>query len=77
MRKFILSAVVAVAAVLSFAAPSQAAGPYGGGYGHGWGGHHRHVSHYYGHHHRHCHWKKIKRYDKWGHVVIKRVRVCR
>ena len=67
MRKFILSAVVAIAAALSFAAPSQAAGPYGGSYGHGWDGHH----------HRHCHWKKIKRYNKWGHVVIKRVRVCR
>lgn len=78
MRRFILSAVVATVAALSFAAPSQAGGFYFGiGGGHGWGGHHGgYVSHYYGHH-RHCFWKKIKRYNKWGHRVVKRVKVCR
>ena len=78
MRKFLMSAVVATVAAVSFAAPSQAGSFYfgiGGG-GHGWGGHHGHVSHYYGHH-RHCFWKKIKRYNKWGELVIKRVKVCR
>lgn len=79
MRKFILSAVVATVAAVSFAAPSQAGGFYfgfGGGHGHGWGGHHGgYVSHYYGH--NHCFWKKIKRYNKWGHLVVKRVKVCR
>ena len=78
MRKFIVSATVALVAAVSFAAPSQAGGLYidiGGG--HGWGGHHHgYVSDYYGHH-RHCHWKKIKRYNKWGELVIKRVKVCR
>ena len=74
MRRFILSAVVATVAALSFAAPSQAGGFY---FGIGWGGHHGgYVSHYYGHH-RHCFWKKIKRYNKWGHRVVKRVKVCR
>ena len=79
MRKFLISAVVATVAAVSFAAPSQAGSFYfgiGGG-GHGWGGHHGgYVSHYYGHH-RHCFWKKIKRYNKWGHLVVKRVKVCR
>ena len=77
MRKFIMSAVVATVAAVSFAAPSQAGGFYFGiGGGHGWGGHHGHASHYYGHH-RHCFWKKIKRYNKWGHLVVKHVKVCR
>ena len=77
MRKFIMSAVVATVAAVSFAAPSQAGGFYFGiGGGPGWGGHHGYVSHYYGHH-RHCFWKKIKRYNKWGHLVVKRVKVCR
>jgi len=71
MRKIVLSAVVATVAALSFAAPSQA-GSFYIGFGHGWGGHHHgYVSHYYGH--RHCFWKKVKRYNKWGHVVFKRV----
>lgn len=75
MRKFVMSAVVATIAAVSFAAPSQAG--FYIGFGHGWGGHHHgYVTHYYGHH-RHCFWKKIKRYNKWGHVVYKRVKVCR
>lgn len=77
MRKFLMSAVVATIAAVSFAAPSQAGGFYFGfGGDHGWGGHHRgYVTHYYGHH-RHCFWKKIKRYDKWGNLIVKRVKVC-
>ncbi|WP_421579913.1 hypothetical protein [Shinella sp. M31] len=78
MRKFLLSAVIATLAAVSFAAPSQAGGFYVGfGGHHGWGGHHGgYVSHDYGHR-RHCFWKKIKRYDYWGNLVIKRVKVCR
>ena len=77
MRKFLMSAVVATVAAVSFAAPSQAGGFYFGFGGHGWGGHHGgYVSHYYGHH-RHCFWKKIKRYDHWGNLIVKRVKVCR
>jgi len=78
MRKFLMSAVVATLAAVSFAAPSQAGGFYFGVGGHGWGHHNRHhgYSHSYGHH-RHCFWKKVKRYDKWGHVVFRSVKVCR
>jgi hypothetical protein len=75
MRKFLMSAVIATVAAVSFAAPSQAGGFYFGVGGHGWG-HHHGYSHYHGHH-RHCFWKKVKRYNKWGHVVFRTVRVCR
>ncbi|WLR92093.1 hypothetical protein [Shinella zoogloeoides] len=85
MRKIMLSAVVATVAALSFAAPSQAGGfSIGFGHGHGgwdhggWGhghGHGAHVTVYddYGYD---CFWKKVKRYDKWGNLVIKKIRIC-
>lgn len=58
--------------------PSQAGGFYFGfGGDHRWGVHHRgYVTHYYGHQ-RHSFWKKIKRYDKWGNLIVKRVKICR
>jgi hypothetical protein len=58
MRKFIVSAAVAVIAAVSFAAPSQA-GYYSYGY------------------QPHCFVKKIKSYDYYGNVFVKRIKVCR
>ncbi|MCR6500720.1 hypothetical protein MUO32_16850 [Shinella sp. CPCC 101442] len=34
-----------------------------------------HVTHYYGHKPK-CFWKKIKKYDYYGNLVIKKVKVC-
>jgi hypothetical protein len=58
MRKFIVSATVALVAAVSFAAPSQA-GYYSYGY------------------EQHCFIKKVKSYDYYGNVFIKKIRVCR
>ncbi|HTO32539.1 MAG TPA: hypothetical protein VL202_15380 [Pararhizobium sp.] len=89
MRKFIISATVAIVAAVSFAAPSQA-----GGFSIGFGGHGHHGHH--GHHHGgnfsvgfydggyygggyyepSCFIKKVKRWDKWGNLHIKKIRVC-
>ncbi|MCJ8054331.1 hypothetical protein GB928_009190 [Shinella curvata] len=33
------------------------------------------VTHYYGHKPK-CFWKKIKKYDYYGNLVIKKVKVC-
>nr|WP_298098424.1 hypothetical protein [uncultured Shinella sp.] len=86
MRKIMLSAVVATVAAFSFAAPSQAGGlsigfDFGGG--HGWGhGHHGHgwghsqVTFYDDDYGYDCFWKKVKQYDKWGNLIIRKVRVC-
>ncbi len=86
MRKIMLSAVVATVAALSFAAPSQAGGlsigfDFGGGHGwghnkhgHGWG--HSQVTFYDDDYGYDCFWKKVKHYDKWGNLIIKKVRVC-
>ena len=57
MRKFIVSATVALVAAVSFAAPSQAG--------------------YYGYDYQPtCFIKKIKSYDYYGNVIIKRIKVC-
>ena len=58
MRKFIVSATVALVAAVSFAVPSQA-GYYSYGY------------------EQHCFIKKVKSYDYYGNVFIKKIRVCR
>jgi hypothetical protein len=58
MRKFIVSATVALVAAVSFAAPSRAG--------------------YYSYDYQpYCFVKKIKSYDYYGNVVIKRIKVCR
>lgn len=33
------------------------------------------ATHYYGHKPK-CFWKKIKKYDYYGNVVIKKIKVC-
>ncbi|MBP1857931.1 hypothetical protein [Rhizobium herbae] len=81
MRKLIIASIVAAGAALSFAAPSVAGGYYGGGY---YGGGYDNVDHYYGHkrHYKrsyyepHCWIKKIRKYDYYGNLVVKRIRVC-
>jgi hypothetical protein len=61
MRKIVLSAAIATVAALSFAAPSQA-----GGYGYN-----------NGYHQQYCFIKKIKSYDYYGNLVIKKIRICK
>jgi hypothetical protein len=58
MRKFIVSATIALVAAVSFAAPSQAG--------------------YYSYGHKpHCFIKKVKSYDYYGNVIIKKIKVCK
>lgn len=85
MRKILISAAVATVTALSFAAPTQAGdfsvgfgfghGRWGHGHGHGWGnGGYVTVYDDDGYD---CFWKKVKRYDRWGNPVIRKVRICR
>ncbi|MGJ7039771.1 hypothetical protein J2Y63_003029 [Shinella sp. BE166] len=74
MRNIILSAAIAVFSFGAFAAPSLAGiMPDAAGL--------RSISlvepvtHYYGHKPK-CFWKKIKKYDYYGNLVIKKVKVC-
>ena len=85
MRTLIIACIVAVSTALSFAAPSQAGGYYGGGNDGYYGGGYSQVDHYYGHKRRHykrtyyepnCWIKKIRKYDHYGNLVVKRIRVC-
>ena len=79
MKKFIIAAVTAVVATVSLSSVAEA----------GWRRHHG----WYGHHHNrfwgprivirpvvyndYCFVKKVRRYDDWGNLYIKRVRICR
>jgi len=79
MKKFIIATVAAVVATVSLSSVAEA----GWRRHHGWHGHHnfRHwgprivirpvVYDDY------CFVKKVRRYDDWGNLYIKRVRICR
>lgn len=85
MRKFIISAAVATIAAISFAAPSQAGGH---GHRHHHGHHHGGFSigfyntgyygGYYGgdYYEPSCYIKKVKRWDRWGNLHIRRIKIC-
>ena len=76
MKKFIIGAAAALIATVSLSATAEA--------GHRWRHHGWHHGHHYGHkiwiggHHHgdYCFVKKIRRYDDWGNMYVKRVRVC-
>ena len=77
MKKFILAASAVLVAAVSLASAAEAGGKWKHGHNrHGW-----HNRHHWGVVIRHdyddyCFVKKIKRYDDWGNVYIKRVRIC-
>ncbi|MDO9414955.1 hypothetical protein [Pararhizobium sp.] len=92
MRKFILSAIVATVATVTFAAPSQAGGysfgfgngngyvtvgGYDNDYGHGYG-HKKHYKKHYqnDYYQQECFFKKVKRWDSYGNPVWKKIKVC-
>ena len=76
MKKFIIGATAALVATVSLASTADA----------GWRWKHRH--HGWRHHnhwgvvvvapsyHDYCFVKRVKRYDDWGNVYIKKVRIC-
>lgn len=80
MKNYIIGAAAALIATVSLASAAEA----------GWKWKHKHHhGHHHGHHWKHKIWiggghhygdycfiKKIKRYDDWGNVYIKKVRVC-
>jgi hypothetical protein len=77
MQKFIIGALAALVATVSLASTAEAGWRYKHR-GHGWGHRHhgfvvvapRYVYRDY------CFVKKVKRYDDWGNVYIKRIRIC-
>jgi hypothetical protein len=78
MKKFIIGSLAALVATVSLASVAEAGWKYKHGHRHGWHnrhhGHHKFYPSYYGG--DYCFVKKIKRYDDWGNVYIKRVRIC-
>jgi hypothetical protein len=77
MKKFAIAALTAIVATVSLSTVAEA--------GWRWRHHHRWHGHHHGrifiaprvvYHGDYCFVKKVKRYDDWGNVYIKRVRVC-
>ena len=78
MKKFIIAASAALIATVSMAASAEA----------GWKWKHKHHHHGWKRHHwgvvvvspryhgDYCFLKRVKRYDDWGNVYIKKVRIC-
>lgn len=77
MKKFIIAASAALVATVSMAATAEAGWKWKHHNNHGWRHNHWGVvvvsPGYYG---DYCFVKKVKRYDDWGNVYIKKVRVC-
>ncbi|UVC12417.1 hypothetical protein IHQ71_30925 (plasmid) [Rhizobium sp. TH2] len=80
MQKFIIGATAALIATVSMAATAQAGWKHG--HNHGWKWKHGHHNKHYGfkiysgYNDGYCFVKKIKKYDDWGNVYVKKVRVC-
>jgi hypothetical protein len=75
MKTMIIGAAAALIATVSLASTAEA--------GWKWKKHHHHHWHHKHHHgiyiyksHHHCFVKKVRRYDDWGNMYIKRIRVC-
>ncbi|MBX9457400.1 MAG: hypothetical protein KL863_16060 [Rhizobium sp.] len=80
MKKFIIGATAALIATVSMAASAEAGWKnWKHGNNHGWKwkhGHHNSIKIYSPGYNDYCFVKKIKKYDDWGNVYIKKVRVC-
>jgi transposase len=79
MKKFIIGATAALIATVSIAASAEAGWKWKHGNNHGWKwkhGHHYGIKIYSPGYNDYCFVKKIKKYDDWGNVYIKKVRVC-
>ncbi|MBO9630280.1 MAG: hypothetical protein J7516_12670 [Shinella sp.] len=74
MRKITLLFAVAALSFSSLATPAFA-GRMPDGSGLQTGGTVEFVTHYYGHKPK-CFWKKVKKYDYYGNLIIKKVKVC-
>ena len=79
MKKFIIGGLAALVAIVSLASGAEAGWKWKHGHHHGWR-HHNHwgvvvVGPRYDYD-DYCFVKKVKRYDDWGNVYIKRVRIC-
>ncbi|MBL0374990.1 hypothetical protein JJB09_23530 [Rhizobium sp. KVB221] len=78
MKKFVIAALAAAVATVSLSSVAEAGWRRYHGWHNGYWGGARIVIRprvvYYG---DYCFVKKVRRYDDWGNVYIKRVRVCR
>ena len=75
MKKFIIGATAALIATVSLASVAEAGWKWKHRH-HGWKRHHWGVVVVAPRYHDYCFVKRVKRYDDWGNVYIKKVRIC-
>lgn len=79
MKTMIIGAAAALIATVSLASTAEAGWKWKKhhhwGHNHHWGHKHHHGMYIYGHR-SYCFIKKVKHYDDWGNVYIKRIQVC-
>ncbi len=79
MKKLLLATIVTITTVVAFAAPSEASHRWRHGH---WNGHHRafgfvvDVGPGYYDDGGDCYIKKVRRYDRYGNLYVKKVTVC-
>ena len=80
MKKFIIAATAALVATVSMAATAEAGWKWKHKHhNHGWKRHHWGVvvvNPGYGYDDDYCYVKKVRHYDDWGNVYIRKVRIC-
>jgi hypothetical protein len=76
MKTMIIGAAAALIATVSLASTAEAGWKWKHHHHHHhWKHRHHHGIYIYGHH-NYCFVKKVKHYDDWGNVYIKRIKVC-
>jgi hypothetical protein len=76
MKTMIIGAAAALIATVSLASTADAGWKWKKHHhNHHWKHRHHHGFYIYGHR-SYCFIKKVKHYDDWGNVYIKRIRVC-
>ena len=75
MKKFIIGATAALVATVSLASAAEAGWKWKQKH-HGWKRQHWGVVVVSPRYDDYCFVKKVKRYDDWGNVYIKKVRIC-
>ena len=85
MRNLLIASFVAAAATLASVVPVQTAG-FGISFGDAYFGSYNQGGPYYRHHRRHfvqygdwpsdCYVRKIRKYDRHGNLVVRKVRLC-
>lgn len=77
MKNLVLAAAVAAVAAISMAAPSEAGSRWHNDhYSYGHSGKRVVISYNTGYDYDYCYTKKVRKYNSWGKLVVKKITIC-